>query len=100
MLSFNQYLTEKKKEKIHFNPDDVSQSGTVTEDSQLDEFSLNPVKIVKRVIDHNKTNSTYERLAKRIDNDKNHNFISRAIAHNRLKDRMEKRTSAINKKYS
>ena len=98
MLSFKQFVSEKKSDKFNSSPDDVIQTpGGIT---KIEEFSLNPVKIVKRVIDHNKTDSTYDRLAKRIDNDKNHNFITRAIAHNKLKDRMEKRTSAINKKYS
>lgn len=98
MLSFNQYLTEKKKDKVHFNPDDVSQNGTVAEDSQLDEFSLNLVKIVKKSIARGNLDNTHAAMAKKIDTSKNHNFITRAIARGKLEDKMRKQRNAMDKR--
>ena len=79
MISFNQFILEKKNTKITFNPMDPSVSGTMTEDEELDEFFDNTSSSL---------NSKHERLSNKIDSDKSHNFISRAVAQGKLNDRM------------
>lgn len=87
MINFKQFILEKKKDKVNFNPDDVSQTGTVAESEKLDEFMFNNGS--------SKLHARHQQLAKKIDNSKKYNFITRAIAHSKLNDTMRKKYDAL-----
>jgi len=81
MKSFNQFISEKKKTKVTFNPMDSTDPSVTMNEEELDEFFDNPST-------SSSLNSKHERLSNKIDNDKSHNFVSRAIAQGKLNDRM------------
>lgn len=85
MKTFNEFITE-SKDKVEFAP-------------ELDE-TLNPVKIVKRFNANRNLSNTHKTLSQKISNNKNLNFVSRAIEQGKLNDRMRKKQDAIKKKFS
>ena len=81
MLTFRQFIAESEKIDEFIDPISIAVGVAAL-------HGIN--KVTQKPKAHSSINAHHQHLANRIDNSKSHNFISRAIAHGRLNDRMAK----------